>query len=42
MQLQTHGGEVRIRAKIAWAGHFGFAGHDDPVMFRNISIKRLE
>lgn len=23
-------------------GHFGFAGHNDPVMFRNISIKPLE
>lgn len=23
------------------AGHFGFAGHSDPVMFRNIRIKRL-
>ena len=23
------------------SGHFGFAGHRDPVMFRNISIKRL-
>jgi hypothetical protein len=23
------------------SGHFGFAGHDDPVMFRNISIKPL-
>ncbi len=23
------------------SGHFGFAGHNDPVMFRNISIKRL-
>ena len=22
-------------------GHFGFAGHRDPVMFRNIAIKRL-
>lgn len=22
-------------------GHFGFAGHNDPVMFRNIKIKRL-
>ncbi len=22
-------------------GHFGFAGHKDPVMFRNIAIKRL-
>ncbi len=23
------------------SGHFGFAGHNDPVMFRNVSIKRL-
>ncbi len=23
------------------SGHFGFAGHSDPVMFRNISIKKL-
>jgi hypothetical protein len=23
------------------SGHFGFAGHSDPVMFRNIAIKRL-
>ncbi len=23
------------------SGHFGFAGHRDPVMFRNIAIKRL-
>jgi hypothetical protein len=23
-------------------GYFGFAGHNDPVMFRNISIKRLD
>ena len=23
------------------SGYFGFAGHNDPVMFRNISIKRL-
>ncbi len=23
-------------------GHFGFAGHNDPVMFRNIAIKRLD
>jgi len=23
-------------------GHFGFAGHNDPVMFRNISLKRLD
>jgi len=24
------------------AGHFGFIGHNDPVMFRNIAIKRLD
>jgi len=23
------------------SGHFGFAGHNDPVMFRNVSIKKL-
>jgi hypothetical protein len=23
------------------SGHFGFAGHNDPIMFRNIAIKRL-
>ncbi|MCO6457741.1 MAG: DUF1080 domain-containing protein [Pirellulaceae bacterium] len=24
------------------SGHFGFAGHSDPVMFRNVQIKRLD
>ena len=24
------------------SGHFGFAGHNDPVMFRNIAIKKIE
>lgn len=24
------------------SGHFGFAGHSDPVQFRNVSIKRLQ
>ena len=23
------------------SGHFGFAGHNDPVMFRNVAIKKL-
>ena len=32
----AHPGKDRV------SGHFGFAGHNDPVMFRNISIKRLE
>ena len=30
-----HSGKDRTR------GHFGFAGHNDPVMFRNITIKSL-
>jgi hypothetical protein len=32
---RPHPGKDRVR------GHFGFAGHNDPVMFRNIAIKRL-
>lgn len=32
---QPHAGKDRRR------GHFGFAGHSDPVAFRNIRIKRL-
>jgi hypothetical protein len=24
------------------SGHFGFAGHGDPVQFRNVSIKKLK
>jgi len=32
---RTHPGKDRT------SGHFGFAGHRDPVMFRNISIKRI-
>jgi len=36
MDGMAHPGKNRV------GGHFGFAGHDDPVMFRNISIKRLE
>jgi hypothetical protein len=23
------------------SGHFGFAGHNDPVAFRSVSIKKL-
>jgi hypothetical protein len=33
---KTHPGKDRT------SGHFGFAGHNDPVMFRDISIKRLK
>ena len=35
MKDLPHPGKYRPR------GHFGFAGHRDPVMFRNIAIKRL-
>ena len=30
-----HPGKDRLR------GHFGFAGHNDPVAFRNIQVKEL-
>lgn len=36
MHNTPHPGKDRTR------GSFGFAGHNDPVMFRNISIKRLD
>jgi hypothetical protein len=36
MDGKSHPGKDRTH------GHFGFAGHNDPVMFRNIAIKRLE
>lgn len=35
MAKSAHPGKDRT------SGYFGFAGHNDPVMFRNISIKRL-
>jgi hypothetical protein len=35
MGNHPHPGKVRA------SGHFGFAGHNDPVCFRNIRIKRL-
>jgi len=36
MRNSPHPGKDRTR------GHFGFAGHDDPVTFRRIQIKRLD
>ena len=35
-KVKQHSGKDRP------AGHFGFAGHNDPVMFRNIEIKKLD
>jgi hypothetical protein len=35
MDNKSHPGKDRV------SGHFGFAGHNDPVMFRDISIKPL-
>ncbi len=36
MNNRPHPGKDRA------SGHFGFAGHNDPVQFRNVSIKRLK
>ncbi len=36
MAKSKHPGVTRTK------GHFGFAGHSDPVAFRNISVKRLD
>ena len=35
MANKAHPGKTRT------SGNFGFAGHDDPVAFRNIQIKKL-
>ena len=35
-------GNKKHPGKDRTSGHFGFAGHNDPVMFRNISIKPLD
>ncbi len=35
------GGEEKFPGRKLKKGYFGFAGHNDPVMFRNIAIKRL-
>ena len=32
---RPHPGKDRV------SGHFGFAGHSDPVQFRNVKLKRL-
>ena len=39
---RVHGQVAPIRARTAQSGHFGFAGHNDPVAFRNIQIKKLD
>ena len=31
-----------FNGKVRSSGYFGLAGHNDPVMFRNIAIKRLK
>jgi hypothetical protein len=35
-------GDKKHPGKDNLKGHFGFAGHNDPVEFRNIAIKRLK
>jgi hypothetical protein len=36
MHKNPHPGKDRL------SGHFGFCGHNDPVAFRNIQIKKLD
>ncbi|MBC8868772.1 MAG: DUF1080 domain-containing protein [Planctomycetes bacterium] len=40
-QITEYMGDRPHPGKDRTSGHFGFAGHRDPVMFRNIAIKRL-
>jgi hypothetical protein len=35
------GDAKKYKGRTRTDGHFGFAGHNDPVQFRNISIKKL-
>ena len=35
-------GDKEHKGKDLTSGHFGFAGHSDPVAFRNIAIKRID
>ena len=32
---------AKYKGRLRTEGHFGFAGHNDPVAFRNISVRRL-
>ncbi|HTI99665.1 MAG TPA: DUF1080 domain-containing protein [Dongiaceae bacterium] len=40
-QVDTFMDDKKHPGKDRTSGHFGFAGHNDPVMFRNISLKAL-
>src|SRR6056297_3830751 len=40
-EITEYKGDLAHPGKDRPRGHFGFAGHNDPVMFRNIAIKRL-
>jgi hypothetical protein len=41
-KVTDHMGKHAHPGKDRASGHFGFAGHNDPVMFRNVSIKSLK
>jgi hypothetical protein len=41
-QVTNYMGNSPHPGKERTSGHFGFAGHNDPVAFRNIQIKRLD
>ncbi len=34
--------EARFKGRTRTSGHFGFAGHGDPVKFRNVVLKKLD
>lgn len=40
-QVTEYKDDLAHPGKLRTQGHFGFAGHNDPVMFRNIAIKSL-
>ena len=41
-KVTEYAGNRKHPGKDRTCGHFGFAGHDDPVMFRNIYIKPID
>jgi len=40
-KVESFMGDSKHPGLLLKEGHFGFAGHNDPVSFRNIKIKRL-
>jgi hypothetical protein len=40
-KVESFMGDSKHPGLLIKEGHFGFAGHNDPVSFRNMKIKRL-